>query len=80
MTRKTGLSNFVNAIRDILDETLDSHHGLYLDKVTSLFETLATVSAEEASRPVSASCASIAAQVQSCHLLPRRVERGPFRQ
>ncbi|MEL6148761.1 MAG: hypothetical protein AAFR56_03990, partial [Chloroflexota bacterium] len=37
--------------------------GIYLDRGTSVFETLATISAEEASRPVSANCASIAAQV-----------------
>jgi len=47
----------------IFDETFDEVHGIYLDRGTSLFETLATISAEEASRPVSASCASIAAQV-----------------
>jgi hypothetical protein len=55
--------HFVTAILEILDETFDTHHGYYLDRGTSLFETLATISAAEASRPVSASCASIAAQV-----------------
>lgn len=54
---------FVTAILEILDETFDTHHRYYLDRGTSMFETLATISAEEASRPVSASCASIAAQV-----------------
>ena len=47
----------------LFNETFDEVQGIYLDRGTSLFETLATVSAEEASRPVSASCASIAAQV-----------------
>ena len=37
---------------------------MYLDGGTSLFETLATITAEEASRPVSAACASLAAQVE----------------
>jgi hypothetical protein len=55
--------HFVTAILEILDETFDTHHGYYLDRGTSMFETLATISAAEASRPVSASCASIAAQV-----------------
>jgi hypothetical protein len=55
--------HFKGAILEILDETLDNHHGHYLDKGTSLFETLATITAAEASLPVSASCASIAAQV-----------------
>lgn len=63
MTSTSGLQYFGGAIIDILAETLDTHHGLYLDRGTSLFETLATVSAADASRPVSASCASITAQV-----------------
>ncbi|MDQ3654160.1 MAG: hypothetical protein M3457_03645 [Chloroflexota bacterium] len=63
MTQKTGIDHFKAAILEILDETFDTHHGLYLDRGTSLFETLATVSVAEASIPVSASCASIAAQV-----------------
>jgi len=63
MRQPTGIDHFKAAILEILDETFDTHHGLYLDRGTSLFETLATVTAAEASRPVSASCASIAAQV-----------------
>jgi hypothetical protein len=63
MPTDTGTAHFVRVIIEILDETFDTHHGLYLDKGTSMFETLATISAEDASRPVSASCASIAAQV-----------------
>ncbi len=63
MTLLSGPNHFANAILEVLDETFDTHHGLYLDRETSLFVTLASVSAEEASRPVSASCASIAAQV-----------------
>lgn len=47
-----------------LEETFEKVYGLYLDRGTSLFETLATISAEEASRPVSAGCASIAAHVE----------------
>ncbi len=63
MRQPTGIDHFKAAIIEILDETFDTHHGLYLDRGTSLFETLATVTAAEASIPVSASCASIAAQV-----------------
>ena len=33
----------------LLNETFDNVQGYYLDKGTSLFETLATISAEEAS-------------------------------
>ena len=47
-----------------MEETFESkHHGIFLDKGTSLFETLETVSAEEASIPVGGKCASLAAQV-----------------
>jgi hypothetical protein len=47
-----------------MEETFEAkHHGIYLDRGTSLFETLATVSAEEASIPVGGKCASLAAQV-----------------
>ncbi len=63
MTQATGADHFKAAILEILEETFDTHHGHYLDRGTSLFETLATVTAAEASTPVSASCASIAAQV-----------------
>ncbi len=38
--------------------------GLYLDKGTSLFETLATLTAAEASIPVGGQCATLAAQVK----------------
>lgn len=55
--------HFVNNLLELLDETFDNTHGVYLDKDTSLFRTLDTVSAEEASIPVGGKCASLAAQV-----------------
>jgi hypothetical protein len=54
---------FTRELFAILDETFETHHGIYLDKGTSLFETLETIGAVEASRPVGAKCASLAAQV-----------------
>lgn len=63
MSEKTAKDLFVETVLEILDETFDNVHGIYLDKGTSLFETLATVSADEASRPVSSRCASLSAQV-----------------
>src|SRR5207249_2702076 len=42
----------------------DNVQGYFLDKGTSLFETLATISAEEASIPVGGKCATLAAQVK----------------
>ena len=47
----------------VLEEIFEKVHGAMLDPGDSLFETLATVSAAEASRPVSAQSASLAAQV-----------------
>jgi hypothetical protein len=59
----SGSHHFATAVLEILDETFDTHHGYFLDKHDSLFETLSGISAGAASRPVSATCASIAAQV-----------------
>src|SRR5690348_11193158 len=64
MTQQIPLKLFTDELFPLLEETFQSVRGIYLDKGTSLFETLDTVSAEEASRPVSASCASIAGQVE----------------
>jgi hypothetical protein len=55
---------FTQALYTLLDETFDNVHGYFLDKGTSMFETLATVSAEEASIPVGGKCATLAAQVK----------------
>lgn len=45
------------------DEAFTDVTGIFLDHGTSFFETLATISAEDASRPVGGGCATIAAQV-----------------
>ena len=55
--------DFNNALFQYMGETFESPIGIYLDKGTSLFETLETVSADEASIPVGGKCASLAAQV-----------------
>jgi len=64
MTKQIEAQRFASEVYDLLDETFEQVHGIYLDGGTSLFETLETVSAEEASRPVSDRCASIAGQVE----------------
>lgn len=64
MTTHIPAEHFTSAIYTLLDETFDNAHGHYLDKGTSLFETLATISAEEASTPVGGRCATLAAQVR----------------
>lgn len=64
MSKQMATECFTNELYDLLDETFNQVQGIYLDRGTSFFETLETISAEEASRPVSATCASIAAQVE----------------
>jgi hypothetical protein len=54
---------FTTALFDILDETFETHHGIYLDEATSLLATLETITAAEASVPVGGKCATLAAQV-----------------
>ena len=55
--------DFVTNLLQFMGETFENPIGIYLDKNTSLFQTLETVSAEEASIPVGGKCASLAAQV-----------------
>jgi hypothetical protein len=56
--------DFVNSLITIFEETFDVHHGVYLDKGTSLFQTLDSVTAQQASIPIGGKCASLAAQVE----------------
>ncbi|MFZ2362651.1 MAG: hypothetical protein WA040_25140 [Anaerolineae bacterium] len=56
--------HFQQALLAVLDETFDTVRGIYLDHGTSLFETLAGITAVEASIPVGGKCATLAAQVK----------------
>jgi hypothetical protein len=47
----------------VLEETFERVQGIYLDRGTSLFETLEGVAAATASRPIAAACAPLSAQV-----------------
>ncbi|HEY6245124.1 MAG TPA: DinB family protein [Pyrinomonadaceae bacterium] len=47
-----------------LEETFSEVHGIYLDKGTTLFETLDSITADEASQRISPNTATIAAQVE----------------
>jgi len=58
------VEHFKKALLLLLDESYENVHGFYLDKNTSMFETLANISAEEASIPVGGKCATLAAQVK----------------
>jgi hypothetical protein len=55
--------DFTTNLFQFMKETFEKPFGIYLDKGTSLLETLETVSAQEASIPVGGKCASLAAQV-----------------
>jgi hypothetical protein len=63
MSQQITLENFTTALFALLDETFEHVHGIYLDRGTSLFETLEGITAEEASRATSGKCATLAAQV-----------------
>jgi len=54
---------FATNLHQLMGETFEDPIGIYLDKDTSLFQTLKSVSAQEASIPVGGKCASLAAQV-----------------
>ena len=64
MSAQLRVERFKQPLLDCLDETFSSVHGIFLDQGTTLFETLAGVSAEEASQAISSNSASIAAQVE----------------
>lgn len=64
MSTQIQADHFTKTIYALLDETFDNVQGYFLDKGTSMFETLATISAEEASVPVGGKCATLAAQVK----------------
>lgn len=76
MTSSILTEHFTDALTTLLDETFDSVHGIYLDKGTSMFETLATISAEEASIPVGGQCATLAAQVKHVAFYLDVLEQG----
>jgi hypothetical protein len=63
MSKQINETDFTNNLFAILEETFETHHGVYLDGGDSLFNTLTGISAAEASRPVGGKCATLAAQV-----------------
>ena len=62
MPNQIPIGEVANGFRFALIETFENVHGIFLDKGTSLFETLAEISAEQASQPMG-NCATIAAHV-----------------
>jgi hypothetical protein len=68
--------HFTTALLALLDETFDNVQGFYLDRGTSLFETLASITAAEASVPVGGKCATLAAQVKHIAFYLKVVDRA----
>jgi hypothetical protein len=68
--------HLTDALLFVLDETFDTVRGVYLDQGTSLFETLAGITAEEASIPVGGKCATLAAQVRHVAFYLEVVDRS----
>ena len=56
-------ADFRNALLKTLEESFDEVHGYFLDKGESIFETLAGISAEEASQSLGPRSGNIAAKV-----------------
>jgi len=63
MTPTIAQDRFTAELFDLLEETFETHHGIFLDKGTSLFQTLAGIDAATASQPVGGQCATLAAHV-----------------
>jgi len=68
--------SFAEELLTILEETFETHHGVYLDKGTSLLTTLNQISSSEASIPVGNRCATIAAQVEHVIFFLEVLERS----
>ncbi|MCS6825106.1 MAG: hypothetical protein NZ553_00690 [Caldilinea sp.] len=64
MSTSIATKDFVAALCGLLNETFNNVQGYFLDRGISLFETPATVSAEEASISIGGKCATLAAQVK----------------
>jgi hypothetical protein len=63
MAEQIAGEHFLQAFLFVLEEAFENVHGIFLDRGTSIFDTLATLTAEDASTPVSVHCATIAAHV-----------------
>jgi hypothetical protein len=63
MARTIDAERFLTELMNLFEETFERHHGIFLDKGTSLFETLSGISAEQASLPMGTGGATVAAHV-----------------
>lgn len=63
MAQTIALEDFRSGLRYVLREGFEKVEGAFLDPGDSLFETLATITAEEASKPLGPGSGNIAAKV-----------------
>lgn len=75
MTSTVSTSQFSGELLGVLAEAFEDVQGIFLDKGTSLFETLDGISAAEASIPVGGKCATLAAQVAHVNFYLEATER-----
>ncbi len=64
MSNQIPIESLKKPLLKCIEETFSKVQGIYLDKGTTLFETLDSMTAEEASVKISANSATIAAQVE----------------
>lgn len=64
MSEQVAIELFKKELLECLEETFERVRGIYLDRGTSLFETLEGVSAEEASRTAADGGATVAAHAE----------------
>jgi hypothetical protein len=64
MSKQIPIENLSKPLKQLFDETFTQVHGIFLDKGTTLFQTLDGITAEEASKTISSNSATIAAQVE----------------
>ena len=65
---------FTTTLLALIEESFEKVAGIYLDRGTSLFETMAGLSADEASRPVTETGTTIAAHVEHLRFYLRVME------
>lgn len=77
MAATIATDDFRSGVLAMLEEVFTQVHGYALDPGTSLFETLASISAPEASQRVSSQGASLAAQVNHTRFYIDALLAGP---
>jgi hypothetical protein len=75
-TATIAVTDFRKAFLELWEEVFTTVHGYILDKDTSFFPTLESITAEEASIPVSSQSASLAAQVNHTAFYVEALRRG----